>query len=92
MYQEKWGRVFSQVSPEIKISAYSTKTNNMAGGLMQLVAYGAQDVYLTGNPKVTFSRLSTNATLLCDGNIEQTVNGTAATPVASPSRSPEMVI
>ena len=26
----------------------------MAGGLMQLVAYGAQDVYLTGNPKVTF--------------------------------------
>ena len=26
----------------------------MAGGLMQLVAYGAQDVYLTGNPEVTF--------------------------------------
>ena len=26
----------------------------MAGGLMQLVAYGAQDVYLTGSPKVTF--------------------------------------
>jgi len=26
----------------------------MAGGLMQLVAYGAQDVYLTGQPKVTF--------------------------------------
>ena len=26
----------------------------MAGGLMQLVAYGAQDVYLTGDPKVTF--------------------------------------
>lgn len=26
----------------------------MAGGLMQLVAYGAQDVYLTGNPKITF--------------------------------------
>ena len=22
----------------------------MGGGLMQLVAYGAQDVYLTGNP------------------------------------------
>ena len=26
----------------------------MTGGLMQLVAYGAQDVYLTGNPQVTF--------------------------------------
>jgi hypothetical protein len=23
------------------------------GGLMQLVAYGAQDVYLTGNPQIT---------------------------------------
>lgn len=26
----------------------------MAGGLLQLVAYGAQDVYLTGNPSITF--------------------------------------
>ena len=26
----------------------------MTGGLMQLVAYGAQDLYLTGNPQVTF--------------------------------------
>ena len=26
----------------------------MAGGLMQLVAYGAQDVYLTGNPQINF--------------------------------------
>jgi len=26
----------------------------MSGGLMQLVAYGAQDVYLTGNPQITF--------------------------------------
>jgi hypothetical protein len=27
---------------------------NMGGGLMQAVAYGAQDVYLTGNPQITF--------------------------------------
>ena len=27
----------------------------MAGGLMQLVAYGAQDVYLTGNPQITLT-------------------------------------
>jgi len=26
----------------------------MAGGLMQLVAYGAQDLYVTGNPQITF--------------------------------------
>ena len=26
----------------------------MGGGLMQLVAYGAQDVYLSGNPQITF--------------------------------------
>ena len=26
----------------------------MAGGLMQLVAHGAQDLYITGNPQVTF--------------------------------------
>jgi len=29
----------------------------MAGGLMQLVAYGAQDVYLTGNPQITFFKV-----------------------------------
>merc|ERR1712216_307814 len=47
--------------------------------LMQLVAYGAQDVYLTGNPKVTFFqavyRRHTNFAM---ENIEQTVNGTAS--------------
>ena len=26
----------------------------MAGGIIQLVAYGAQDIYLTGNPQITF--------------------------------------
>lgn len=30
----------------------------MGGGLMQLVAYGAQDIYLTGNPEVTFFKVS----------------------------------
>lgn len=29
----------------------------MAGGLMQLVAYGAQDLYLTGNPQMTFFKM-----------------------------------
>ena len=46
---------------------------------MQLVAYGAQDVYLTGSPKITFFsaqyRRHTNFSM---ETIEQTVNGTAA--------------
>ena len=29
----------------------------MGGGLLQLVAYGAQDVYLTGNPQITFFKV-----------------------------------
>ena len=29
----------------------------MSGGLMQLVAYGAQDTYLTGNPEITFFKV-----------------------------------
>jgi hypothetical protein len=29
----------------------------MGGGLMQLVAYGSQDVYLTGNPQITYFKL-----------------------------------
>jgi len=29
----------------------------MGGGLMQLVAYGAQDVYLTGSPQITFFKV-----------------------------------
>ena len=29
----------------------------MGGGLMQLVAMGAQDVFLTGNPQITFFKI-----------------------------------
>ena len=29
----------------------------MPGGLLSLVANGAQDVYLTGNPQITFFKL-----------------------------------
>jgi hypothetical protein len=51
----------------------------MGGGLLQLVAYGAQDVYLTGNPQITFFKVAyrrhTNFALEA---IEQTFNGTSA--------------
>lgn len=50
----------------------------MAGGLMQLVAYGAQDVYLTGQPKVTFFQaVYKRHTNFAMENIQQTVNGSA---------------
>ena len=50
----------------------------MGGGLMQLVAYGAQDIYLTGNPQITFFKVvyrrHTNFSM---ETISQTVNGSS---------------
>ena len=49
----------------------------MGGGLMQLVAYGAQDIYLTGNPQITFFKVvyrrHTNFSM---ESIQQTLDGT----------------
>ena len=49
----------------------------MGGGLMQLVAYGAQDVFLTGKPEISFFKVvyrrHTNFAIEA---IEQTINGT----------------
>ena len=51
----------------------------MGGGLMQLVAMGAQDVYLTGNPQITFFKVvyrrHTNFSKEC---IAQQFTGSAA--------------
>jgi len=69
----------------------------MGGGLMQLVAYGAQDIYLTGNPQITFFKVvyrrHTNFSMEA---IEQTLNGTVAansagTVVATISRNGDLV-
>ena len=50
----------------------------MGGGLLQLVAYGAQDVYLTGNPQITFWKVSyrryTNFSMEL---IEQSISGSS---------------
>jgi hypothetical protein len=52
----------------------------MGGGLMQLVAYGAQDIYLTGNPQITFFKVvyrrHTNFSMEA---IQQTFDGTLST-------------
>ena len=48
----------------------------MGGGLLQLVAYGAQDVYLTGNTQITFFKVvyrrHTNFSI---ESIQQSING-----------------
>jgi Large eukaryotic DNA virus major capsid protein/Major capsid protein N-terminus len=50
----------------------------MGGGLMQLVAYGAQDMYLTGNPQITFWKITYRRyTNFAMESIEQTFNGQA---------------
>jgi hypothetical protein len=50
----------------------------MGGGLMQLVAYGAQDIYLTGNPQITFFKVvyrrHTNFAMEC---IKQSFSGSS---------------
>jgi len=67
----------------------------MGGGLMQLVAYGAQDIYLTGNPQITFFKVvyrrHTNFAMEC---VEQTLSGTpsnGASVTATVSRNGDLV-
>jgi hypothetical protein len=62
---------------------------------MQLVAYGAQDIYLTGNPQITFFKVvyrrHTNFSMEA---IQQTFNGTpaqGATVTATISRNGDLV-
>ena len=53
---------------------------------MQLVAYGAQDIYLTGNPQITFFKVvyrrHTNFSMEC---IQQTISGSSTVGTSSSS-------
>jgi hypothetical protein len=50
----------------------------MGGGLLQLVSYGAQDIYITGNPQITFWKvLYKRHTNFAMESIEVTFNGQA---------------
>ena len=67
----------------------------MGGGLMQLVAYGAQDIYLSGNPQITFFKVvyrrHTNFAMEA---VEQTLNGTVSSngsTTATVSRNGDLV-
>ena len=68
----------------------------MGGGLMQLVAYGAQDIYLTGNPQITFFKVVYRRhTNFATEYIQQTINGNSTTPgsrvTSTLSRSGDLV-
>jgi hypothetical protein len=64
----------------------------MGGGLMQLVAYGAQDIYLTGNPQITFFKVvyrrHTNFSM---ESIRQTPNGNGDNQTVTISRNGDLV-
>jgi hypothetical protein len=64
----------------------------MGGGLMQLVAYGAQDVYLTGNPQITFFKVvyrrHTNFSM---ESIRQTPNGSLPIQSVTLARNGDLV-
>jgi hypothetical protein len=56
----------------------------MGGGLMQLVAYGAQDIYLTGNPQITFWKVVYRRhTNFARETVEQTISGTSTLTTSS---------
>ncbi len=58
----------------------------MGGGLMQLVAYGAQDIYLTGNPQITFFKaIYRRHTNFAIESIQQTIDGTSTLSTSNSS-------
>ena len=58
----------------------------MGGGLMQLVAYGAQDIYLTGNTQITlFKVVYRRHTNFSMEAIVQTISGTSTLTASATS-------
>ena len=58
----------------------------MGGGLMQLVAYGAQDIYLTGNPQITFFKVVYRRhTNFAMETVEQTLSGNSTSSTSTVS-------
>jgi hypothetical protein len=64
----------------------------MGGGLMQLVAMGAQDVYLTGNPQITFFKVVYRRhTNFSKEAIKQEWNGSGASRTCTLARNGDLV-
>ena len=64
----------------------------MGGGLMQLVAYGAQDVYLTGNPQITFFKVVYRRhTNFSKEAIKQEFNGSTSSKTCTLARNGDLI-
>ena len=64
----------------------------MGGGLMQLVAMGAQDVYLTGNPQITFFKVVYRRhTNFSKEAIKQEWNGSSSSKTCTLARNGDLV-
>ena len=64
----------------------------MGGGLMQLVAYGAQDVYITGNQQITFFKVVYRRhTNFSKEAIKQEWNGSGASKTCTLARNGDLV-
>jgi len=64
----------------------------MGGGLMQLVAYGAQDAFLTGNPEITFFKVVYRRhTNFAMESILQDFNGSGTRKTATISRNGDLI-
>jgi hypothetical protein len=65
---------------------------NMTGGLLQLIAYGQQDLYLTGNPEMThFKTVYRRHTNFSMEAVEQVYSGNAMRPSFIISREADLL-
>ena len=68
---DKNGQLFFLIYIKIKKNYFI-----MSGGVLQLVAYGAQDLYITGQPQITFFKtVYRRHTMFSMESIQQTFNG-----------------
>ena len=68
---DKNGQLFFLIYIKIKKNYFI-----MSGGILQLVAYGAQDLYITGQPQITFFKtVYRRHTMFSMESIQQTFNG-----------------
>lgn len=64
----------------------------MGGGLIQIVQYGSQDEYITGDPSITFFKVAYNKHFnFAIESVEQTVNRTNDTATIEISRNGDLV-
>ena len=76
---ETYGQIVADKNGQLFFLIYIKIKKNyfiMSGGILQLVAYGAQDLYITGQPQITFFKtVYRRHTMFSMESIQQTFNG-----------------